>query len=65
MVKMNIKVKTKMCLEDSYVRYVIIYTNGKMVQGHHVHCLVSRVNICLQGNVQRVTLTSHMRVSTI
>ena len=65
MVRMDIKVKTKMCLEDSYVRYVIIYTNGKTVQGHHVHCLVSRVNIFLQGNVQRVTLTSHMQVSTI
>ena len=49
MAKMNIKVRTGKCLEDFYVRYVIIYTNDKRVQGHHVYYLVSRVYILLQG----------------
>ena len=40
------------------MEYVIVYTNDRMVQGHHVYCLVSRVNIFLQGNVQRITPTS-------
>ena len=65
MVIMDIKVKTKMCYEDSCVRYVIIYTNSITVQGHHIYCLVSRINIFLQGNVQRVTPSSPMQVSTV
>ena len=63
--KLDIKVRTKMCLEDSSVRYVIVYTNGRIVQGHRVYCLVSRVNIFSQGKVQRVTPTSPMQVSTV
>ena len=47
------------------MRYVIVYTNDRTVQGHHVYCLTSRVNIFLQGNVQRVTHTSPMQVSTV
>ena len=47
------------------MRYVIVYTNGRIVQGHRVYCLASRVNIFLQGNVQRVTPTSPMQVSTV
>ena len=44
---------------------VIIYKNDKTVQGHRVYCLFSRVNIYLQGKVQRVTRTSSMQVSTV
>ena len=47
------------------MRYVIVYTNGRIVQGYRVYCLASRVNIFLQGNVQRVTPTSPMQVSTV
>ena len=47
------------------MRYVIVNTNGKTVQGHHVYCLTSRVNIFLQGKVQRVAPTSLMQVSTV
>ena len=65
MAKMDIKVRTELCLEDSYVRYVIIYTNGRIVQGHRVYCLASRVNIFTQGKVQRVKPTSPMQVSTV
>ena len=46
------------------MEYVIVYTNDRMVQGHHVYYLVGRVNIFLQGNVQRITPTSHMQVSS-
>ena len=53
-----------MCSEDSCVEYVIIYTNGRTIQGHRIYCLVSRVNIFVQGNVQRVAPTSSMQVST-
>ena len=49
MAKMDIKVRTELCLEDSYVRYVIVYTNGRIVQGHRVYCLASRVNIFYKG----------------
>ena len=45
--------------------YVIIYTNDIMVLGHRVYCLVSRVNILLQGKVQRVTPSSPMTVSIV
>lgn len=38
---------------------------GKTVQGHCVYCLVSGVNILLQGRVQRMTPTYPMKVSTI
>ena len=62
---MDIKVRTEMCLEDFCVRYVIVYTNGKTVQGHYVYYLASRVNIFLQGKVQRVLPTSLMQVSTV
>ena len=65
MTKMITKVRTGKCLEDSYVTYVIIYTNGKIVQGHRVYCLVSRVNIFLQGKVKRLTPTSSMQVLTV
>ena len=47
MAKMNIKVRIGKCKEDSCVTYVILYTNDITIQGHHVHCLVSRVNILL------------------
>ena len=47
------------------MEYVILYTNGITVQGHRVYCLVSRVNIFLQGKVQRVTPISPMQVSTV
>ena len=53
MAKMDIKVRTELCLEDSCVRYVIVYTNGRIVQGHRVYCLASRVNIFSQGKVQK------------
>ena len=65
MAKMDIKVRTELCLEDSCVRYAIVYTNGRIVQGHRVYCLASRVNIFLQGKVQRVTPTSPMQVSSV
>ena len=65
MAKMIIKVRTGKCKEDSCVAYVILYTNGRTVQGHRVYCLVSRVNIFLQGKVQRLTPTSLMQVSTV
>ena len=65
MAKMDIKVRTELCLEDSYVRYVIIYTNGRIVQGYRVYYLDSRVNIFSQGKGQRVTPTSPMQVSTV
>ena len=55
MAKRNIKVRTGKCYENSYVRYVIIYTNDRTVQGHLVFSLVNRVNILLQGKVQRAT----------
>ena len=47
------------------MEYFIVYTNGRTVQGHRVYCLVNRVNIFLQGKVQRVTPTSPMQVSTV
>ena len=47
------------------MRYVIVYTNDRTIQGHRVHYLASRVNIFLQGKVQRVTPTSPMQVSTV
>ena len=47
------------------MEYVIVYTNVRTVQGHHVYCLASRVNIFLQGKVQRVTPISPMQVSTV
>ena len=43
----------------------VVYTNNGTVQGHHVNCLVDRVNIFLQGKFQKVTPTSLMQVSTI
>ena len=46
------------------MRYVIIYTNDKTVQGHRVYCLVSGVKVLLQGKVQRVTPAYRMQVST-
>ena len=46
------------------MEYVINYTNGRIVQGRRVYFLVSRVNIFLQGKVQRVAPTSPMQVST-
>ena len=65
MAKMDIKVRNEPCLEDSCVRYVIVYTNCIIVQGHRVYCLTSRVNMFSQGKVQRVTPTSPMQVSTV
>ena len=65
MAKMDIKVRTELCLEDSYVRYVIVYTKGRIVQGHRVYCLASRVKIFSQGKVQRVTPTPPMQVPTV
>ena len=47
------------------MRYVIVYTNGKTIQGHHVCYLSSRVNIFLQGKVQMVAHISPMQVSTV
>ena len=47
------------------MRYLIVYTNGRTVQGHHVYCLISKVNIFSQVNVQRVIPTSPMQVSII
>ena len=47
------------------MRYVIIYTNDRIVQGHRVYYLVSKVNVFSQGKVQRVTLTYPMQVSTV
>ena len=47
------------------MRYVIVYTNGRTVQGHRVYYLANRVNIFLQGNAQRVTPTSPMQVSSV
>ena len=42
-----------------------LHKNGRIVQGHRVYCLASRVNIFLQGKVQRVTPTSPMQVSSV
>ena len=47
------------------MRYVIIYINDRIVQRHHVYCLVSKVNVFSQGKVQRITPTCPMQVSTI
>ena len=64
MAKMDIKARTEICSKDSCVEYVIVNINGKTVQGHHVYFLVNRVNIFLQGKVQKVAPTSPMQVST-
>ena len=45
--------------------YVILYTNDRTVQEHHIYCLVSSVNIFLQGKVQRLTPTSSMQVKPL
>ena len=47
------------------MRYVIIYKNGRIVHGHCVYCLVSKVNIFSQGKVQRVIPTFSMQVSIV
>ena len=47
------------------MRYVIIYINDIMIQGHCIYCLVSIVNALLQWKVQRVTPTYLMQVSTV
>ena len=47
------------------MKYVIIYKNDRTVQGHCVFCLVSGVNMLLQGKVQRVTHTYPMQVSIV
>ena len=65
MAKTSKKVRTGRCYEDSCVRYVIIYTYDKTVQGHRVYCLVSGVNVLLQEKVQRVTPTYPVQVSTV
>lgn len=36
-IKMDIKLRMEMCLEDSLVRYIIIYKNDKIVQGYHLY----------------------------
>ena len=45
--------------------YVILYTNDITVQGVRIYYLVSRVNILLQGKVQRLTPPSPMQVLTV
>ena len=65
MAKTNITVRTKKCQDDFYVRYVIVYTNGRTVQGHRIHYLVSKVNVFSQGKVQRVAPTYPVQVSTV
>ena len=47
------------------MEYVIVYTNGRTVQGHRVYYLVRKVNVFLQGNIQRVIPTSPMHISTV
>ena len=47
------------------MRYVIIYTNDRIVQGYRVYYLVSKVNVFSQGKVQRVTPTYPMQVLTV
>ena len=47
------------------MEYVIFYINARIVEGYRVYYLASRVNIFLQGKVQRVTPTSPMPVSTV
>ena len=42
--------RTKLRQEDSCVRYIVVYTNDRTVQGHRV--LASKVNIFSQGKVQ-------------
>ena len=65
MAKMDITVRTELCQEDSCVRYIIVYTNDRTVQRHHVYWSVSKVNILSQGKVQRVTPTYPLQVSTV
>ena len=60
----NRTVRTGMCQEDFFVRYIIIYTNDRTVQGHRVYCIVSKVNIFSQGNVQGEKPTYPMQGST-
>ena len=60
----NITVRTEMCNKDSCVRYVIVYTNGRTIQGYRVYCLVSKVNIFSQGKDQGVKPTYPTQVST-
>ena len=65
MAKTNITMRTKSGLEDACVRYVIVYINGRAVQGYHIYWSASKVSIPLQGKVQRVTPTYPMQVSTV
>ena len=46
------------------MRYVIVYTNGRTVQGHRVYWSVSKVNILSQGKVQGLTPTYPMQILT-
>ena len=46
------------------MRYAIIYTNDRTVQGHRVYYLINGVNILVQVKVQMVTPTYYMQVST-
>ena len=56
MTKTNIAMRTEQSLEYFYVRYVVVYINNRTV---------SKVNVSLQGKVQRVTPTYPMQVSTV
>ena len=47
------------------MRYVIIYTNDRTVQGHRVYCLVTRVNILLQGKVHLPLLCRFQLLNSI
>ena len=62
MAKTNITMRTEQSLEDFCVRYVVIYINSLRTS---YLLTTSKVNVFLQGKVQRVTLTCPMQVSTV
>ena len=64
MAKMDITMRTKLYQEDVCVRYIIVYTNGRTVQGHRVYWSASKVNIFSQGKVQGLTPTYPMQILT-
>ena len=46
------------------MRYIIIYTNARTVQGHRVYWSTSKLNIFSQGKVQGLTPTYPMQILT-
>ncbi len=47
------------------MRYIIVYTNDKIVQGHRVYWSASKVNILSQWKVQGLMPTYPMQLSIV